>query len=268
MLYIYDLTIDAPNEKSATWYKNFHDAFCMCQLVNNGIFSLLDLFEADTGVGADILIREIMLGMNSRVNDINNIHEFLGEDISDFNKNVQLDIERIIGLTVSGSWSESLKGFLNIWEFIFIFCLFEGAARNLVSRKTLMRKVVPSIFEKYPDQVRMLDLEFCFTEDLYFRAWNVFVSLRNIYSHSHGVMDAKSRSDLVKRITEFRSAYENSFNESQSENSLILEAMSPGSDDLFDEDKIQNGKFYFIEDKELNIFKSLFTKLLWAVSQN
>ena len=188
--------------------------------------------------------------------------------MDDFNKNVQLDIERIIGLTVSGSWSESLKGFLNIWEFIFIFCLFEGAARNLVSRKTLMRKVVPSIFEKYPDQVRMLDLEFCFTEDVYFRSWNVFVSLRNIYSHSHGVMDAKSRSDLVKRITEFRSAYENSFNESQSENSLILEAMSPGSDDLFDEDKIQNGKVYFIEDKELNIFKSLFTKLLWAVSQN
>ncbi|WP_417247415.1 hypothetical protein [Celeribacter sp.] len=140
MLYIYDVTIDAPNEKSATWYKNFHDAFCMCQLVNSGIFSLLDLFEADTRVGADILIREIMLGMNSRINDINNVHNVLGLDVSDFKKNVDIDIERIIGLSVSNSWSDSFKGFLNIWEFTFIFCLFEGAARNLVAKEYIDEK--------------------------------------------------------------------------------------------------------------------------------
>ncbi|WP_417247414.1 hypothetical protein [Celeribacter sp.] len=131
-----------------------------------------------------------------------------------------------------------------------------------------MRKIIPSIFERYPDQVRELDLEFCFTKDLYFSAWHTFVSLRNIYSHSHGVIDEDDRLDLLDRISEFRSGYENSFINSESENSLILESMSPNSDDLFDEDKIKTGKFYFIEDKELNIFKSLITKLLWVVSQS
>lgn len=87
--------------------------------------------------------------------------------------------------------------------------------------------------------------------DIY-NVWRLYTEFRNIYAHSNGLITTqKVKSNLGGKIEEAKKALYNFFPED-----LIATSISD-IDSLFKNHRIEVNKFYFLTDKELNIFRNL-----------
>lgn len=307
MLNNFEPTIDAPDNDSPSWYKNYHNSFYLCQLVNNLLLSYMKSFlemhekseiifhqrerlidkgiltvhescgevfesvdsERVYSIGVESFLEELIENFKKGADETNHMLLCFGVSAGDyFDKDVSVNLNELLDSVVTDEWYQVVKGFLNVWEFMFLFSLIESSLKVRVSSDSVYTsELINELDTKYPDLLSKLDSEHNISKGFSLSTWSLFTSLRNVYSHTHGVISAKNKRRLTKEVKGFRKSYNDSFHSPDEPSDLILSILMNESGELFNGKSIKEGKFYLIGDTELNIFRNFSSKLMHQLSK-
>lgn len=307
MLHNFEPTIDAPDSDSPSWYKNYHNSFYLCQLVNNLLLSYMKSFlemhekaeiilhqreklidkgiltvsesygetseyvdsERVYSIGVESFLEELIDNFKKSADKTNAMLMCMGVSAGDyFDKDVSIDLNELLDSVVTDEWYQVVKGFLNVWEFMFLFSLIESSLKNcIVSDSVYTSELINELSDKYPNLLIKLESEHHISADFSRDTWSLFTSLRNVYSHTHGVISARNKKRLTKEVKAFRKSYNNSFHSPEEPSDLILSSLMNESGELFNGNSIKEGKFYLIGDTELNIFRNFSSKIMHQLSR-
>lgn len=296
-------TLEKPNKNSPSWYSTYHSSFYMSQLVNNALLSYVDSFiklyenEMISTYREDLLEKGIIKKKSHGFFEIdkNRLYsieveacladvarsfqlsaKILRDNFSDMGISIgnylerpaEIDIHEIAKTTDDKCWYDILKGFLNLWEFMFLFSITESTLKNLADKNTPAAQLATNIIFKYPNVGARIKKHHRISEELCSSMWKVFTSLRNIYAHTHGVISDKDQNHkcLKNRVRKFRAHYNEDFHQIKEPNDIIIDELMPKANNLFKEEEMRAGKFYFIPDIELNIFRNLVSELMTSLS--
>ena len=306
MIHIYDPTINACDDKSPQWYKNYHSSFYLCQLVNRLLLSYMDSFihfhekaelianqkeqliakgilsvdetfeesltyvdnEKLYSVAVEIFLQELILNFKNKANEINRNLMCMGLSAGDyFDKEVALDLNDLLDSVVTDEWYKVVKGFLNVWEFMFLFSLIESSLKtHIVTNEEKTSELLNQVFKQYPSLLVSLEDNYQISSKFAKDAWSLYTTLRNVYSHTHGVISDRHKNKLAIGVRAFRKSYNNSFH-NLDKSDLIMSSLMNESGELFNATEIKVGKFYLIGDSELNIFRNLTSKMMYELSK-
>jgi len=297
-------TLEKPNRKSPSWYITYHSSFYMSQLVNNALLSYVESFiglheEEMIDKYREKLLKEGILKNTSQnnfeidksrlysieveacLNDVarsfqlsaNNLQDHfscMGINIGNYlERPSEIDIYEIAKTTDNKCWYDILKGFLNLWEFMFLFSITESTLKNFSDKKTGTAYLVNNVMSKHPGIGIGMKNNHRISEDLCSSMWKAFTSIRNIYAHTHGIISGKDRNSetLTNRILAFREHYNEAFHNIKEPSDMIIDTFMPEASNLFKEEEMKTGKFYFIPDIELNIFRNFVSELITLLSK-
>lgn len=307
MLHNFEPTINAPDSDSPSWYKNYHNSFYLCQLVNNLLLSymksFLEVYEkaeiifhqreklidkgiltinesyGDTfesidservySIAVESFLEELVENFKKGADKTNHTLMCMGVSAGDyFDKDVSIDLNELLDSVVTDEWYQVVKGFLNVWEFMFLFSLIESSLKSLVASDSIYTSELINVLNnKYPDLLPKLESEHHISADFSRATWSTFTSLRNVYSHTHGVISSENKKRLTKEVKAFRKSYNDSFHNPDTSSDLIISSLMNESGDLFNGNSIKEGKFYLIGDTELNIFRNFSSKIMHQLSK-
>lgn len=301
MLHMFSPTIEAFHKNSPEWYKQFHSSFYLSQLINNLLLSYLtsfierNQFKNPTPEEKDELIRigaikehtlltgekvyskneeifysvDIKIGLQELIDSFKNkrkeiTHNLMcaGIKIDDkyINKNVDIDFNDLLEKAGEDNWYMTVKGFLNTWEFLFIFSITESALKNKLGLNLHAKKLIPVAFEKHPNIEEKINEKLELSTSLSTKLWELFVEIRNLYSHTHGILKSDDRKKLVRFVNEFKEQYDQCFADQ------LFFMLYKNSDELFQEERFRENKFFFLRDDELNLFRNFITELMYLLS--
>lgn len=282
MIAAYMLNMSPPNENSPNWYKNFHNIFWFSQLTNVLFLSYMQTYvetdETLKRISPDKSVSDYLDYIIKKFSNNNkNIEEtlpYLGVSC-DLPKEVDIKLEDLKKLCGSDSWYDIMRGFLNIWDFLFLFSAFESAMKQALDCERLKgAHIIQTIRKKIgpiTSGTHMEQIENCL--------WPFFCDVRNLYSHSHGIVNP---SDLEKLKESIENAHEFTENpaagmkkqfEEMDENEKLycLSRLTENTffkEDTFDSARILEGNFFFISDQELNIFRNIISDICSGINNN
>lgn len=287
MFQTYAPTLQKPSKESSSWYKNFHNIFYLSQLSNLTILTYVDsLIERDKGdmvkefedelLKKEIIrinkennaysitkesefksihisdtingiIKEVILGNDERIQVL---FRAMGLEVADY-KDIEIDLDELINKTTAKNWYEVIRGFLNTWEFLFLYSTVESTFKEILDKTGVVREeeLINIIFEEFPTLEGEIGAERKYISDL----WSFYTEFRNIYSHSHGLISNLSKSNIGGKLDKAKQALDRIYPDSVS---LI------DTGQIFKNHLIVVGKFHFMKDNELNIFRNLITSLM------
>ena len=177
-------------------------------------------------------------------------------------KNVSINLKEISKSAGNKNWFEIVKGFLNTWEFLFLFSITESTLKNLLKNEDIYtRELIREINKKYPVVYTKLEENHNIKSTLAIEIWNIFVSVRNIYSHTHGMISEDNKKDIARRSKKFKKAYK------EYTEDFLFASIFKDVDDFFLERDIKVGTFYFLADHELNVFRNFVSEYLFILSK-
>lgn len=285
----YAPTLQKPSKDSSSWYKNFHNIFYLSQLSNLTLLTYVDSFiELDKAdmvkefeddlinkkiiridkennaysiikesefksihIGGTLngIIREVILGNDERTQVL---LRAMGLEIADYSdKDIEIDLDKLIDKTTAKNWYEVIRGFLNTWEFLFLYSTVESTFKEILDKKGVVREeeLLNLIYQEFPALEDEMGAEKKYISDL----WSFYTELRNIYSHSHGLISKLSKSNIGGKLEKAKQALDK----------IHLDSISLiDTDQIFKKHLIVVGKFHFMKDNELNIFRNLITSLM------
>ncbi len=118
-----------------------------------------------------------------------------------FDKNVKINLKELSDSLVIQDWFSIVKGFLNVWEFMFLFSIVESALKEVIGKDfTFTSKMIEDLDKKYPNVLNLMNdvhnVTHCLSKD----SWALYTTLRNIYSHTHGIISFKNKKGLQERF--------------------------------------------------------------------
>ena len=291
--------IEAPSEDSPDWYKRYHNSFYVSQLANNLLVSYMrtvielhnipnilqgdkdwleqegfirkseampDRFVPDETVlksfAVKSFLRDIAIQFEKRPEMVDHLNACMGFRLDGFfPENTEIDIDDLEKSFVTKNWHKIISGFLNIWEFTFLFSLTETALKEVIcdgdeQNHSLLKRLdkkCPSVFPRFGEETG-------FTKKFSVSAWQVYNKLRNTYAHTYGVFSEDKIIDFERAVKKLRRKYTELC-------SLSLSSLMPEPEELFNRADIQIGKFYLLGDYELNLFKWFSSQLLHVTSE-
>ncbi|ACX87533.1 hypothetical protein H0255_03595 [Pectobacterium versatile] len=310
MIHVYEPSIDAPTEQSPNWYRNYHNLFNICHLTNvlllSYMNSFIESFEFDriihenkesvikngklseeefsgkknTTVDHDHIfnlavksfLQEIVEHNANQANEIKENYRDMGINVGDyFKKNVNINLDELLKSLPTNNWYLVVKGFLNVWEFMFLFSAIESNLKEILKSHGIQENIyttqlIEKISDKYPNILSLMSNVHHFSKEISFDVWGIFTEIRNIYAHTHGMLNDENIHKFNKRIKRFRQSYHSSFKEIKSSSDFILSSYVDDADELFDKETLISGRFYLIPDKELNIFRNFSSKFMTLLS--
>lgn len=307
MIHIYDPTISAPNNDSPQWYKNYHNSFYLCQLVNRLLLSYMDSFieihekfdilsserkklidegiliidessEEDLqyvddtklySIAVESFLEELVLNFKQKTNEINTNLMCMGISAGDyFDKEISINLNELLDSIVINDWYKVVKGFLNVWEFMFLFSLVESSLKTYISNNIeKASELLNEVSRQHPELLLALDENCQISSEFLRDAWSLYTTLRNVYSHTHGVISDRHKKRLTREIQAFRISYNKSFHSPSDASGFIISELMNKSCELFSDSNIIVGKFYLIDDSELNIFRNFTSKMMYELSK-
>ena len=199
--------------------------------------------------------------LNQAISDrfklINSYLIFGGVELNEsFNKKVSIDFNELLKTTNGKNWYQVIQGFLNIWEFLFLFSSVEYTLKDLLS-SNVTDNLFSLLLETYKD-INFHNIGFL-PNSGYEELWKLYVDVRNLFVHTHGVLSSKSRDKILSRAFTVRKN--------------IKETIHCMDLDLFDEERffpkndfIEN-KFYLLKDVELNLFRNFIITLMETLDE-
>lgn len=301
MLHMFAPAIEKFTSTSPEWYKQYHSSFYLSQLINNLLLSYVTSFidtnqlQSPTQEELDELVKmgalkehivsgrkkyskhptlfysvDVKIGLNELLNEFKGKREYIKNTLlctgigisNDFiNRQIDVDLDDLLQKAGESDWFTTIKGFLNVWEFLFIFSITESALKSQVgSNKTSTKELIPAAMEKFPKIAEQLLDRMGITPETATSLWSVFVEIRHLYSHTHGILKESDRKKLIKATELFLSNYENTLREY-----FPISFLQP--EDIFNQDRMNDGKFYFLLDEELNIFRNFITEFMHLLSK-
>jgi hypothetical protein len=151
--------------------------------------------------------------------------------------------------TNAKNWYGVVKGFLNIWEFLFLYSIIETTIKKLLNFTGQVQEenLLKLIFEQHPTLITKLENELSLTSEEINNLWILYTGFRNIYSHSHGIITQYAKSSLGGKLQKFRDS--SSF---RGINHILVDV-----EKLFQNNNLVKDKFYLLQDTELNLFRNL-----------
>lgn len=306
MIHSYAPTLEAPGKNSPPWYRSYHSSYYMSQLVNNLLLSYMKTFvkihadglivvnraellkrgaikevgESDSQVQLDfeklcafdieLFLEEILGELEGKARHHNQMLTCMGVSTNAYlERNVQVDVGLISKSAGASNWFEIVKGFLNVWEFLFLYSITESTLKSVLARGDPPAfTLIDDLNERYPGISDNLEMKHGISRLLSSEIWKIFTSIRNVYAHAHGMLSKKDWGKLQKKATSFRDAYSRSFFDRQDPSSLILETIMPRAADLFSKSRMHVDKFFFLTDEELNIFRNFAAEYVFLLSEN
>lgn len=298
MIHAFIPTLRKPTDSSSTWYRNFHNSFYVSQLVNNVLLSYMDSFIEVVKL-EEILIKNrqdlIQAGELSydELNDITyldrakvynyDVEECLKELVSNFRRTAKQHhnmlycmgvnaggyMDREIDISLSelknsidaDDWYKVVKGFLNVWEFLFLFSITESTLKTIVGDvKYNTSDLIGKVLKSNVSLVSEMSNEHNMNKKFMLKLWDLYTSLRNVYSHTHGVISIENKQSLIVKGSEFKNEFEKAFHRD-----IMLSSLVVDTKDIFDFENLSISKFYLIPDSELNIFRNFVSELMSAL---
>ncbi|HEN5280090.1 TPA: hypothetical protein U6L17_004873 [Klebsiella pneumoniae] len=310
MIHVYEPSIEAPTDKSPDWYKNYHNIFNICHLTNvlllSYMKSYIQRFEYDVfleenkeflikegkliekdffgkvvtvvneedvfNLAVKSFLEEIIQNNVLRAGEIKNHYSVMGVNVGEyFQKNVNVNLDELLKSLPTDNWYLVVTGFLNVWEFMFLFSTIESNLKEILDSRggqgrLYTNELIQKIGDEYPDVLESMREVHHFSKDVSLDIWILYTEIRNIYAHTHGILNDKNIRDLKKKIKYFRRSYRKSFKEINSVSDLIFSDLVNEADELFESSTLINGKFYLIPDNELNIFRNFTSKFMTLLS--
>lgn len=310
MIHVYEPSIEAPTDKSPDWYKNYHNIFNICHLTNvlllSYMKSYIQRFEYDVfleenkeflikegkliekdflgkvvtvvndedvfNLAVKSFLEEIIQNNVIRAGEIKNHYSVMGVNVGEyFQKNVNVNLSELLKSLPTDNWYLVVTGFLNVWEFMFLFSTIESNLKEILNSRGVQgrlytNELIQKIGDEYPDVLESMREVHHFSKDVSLDIWILYTEIRNIYAHTHGILNDKNIRDLKKKIKYFRRSYRKSFKEINSVSDLIFSDLVNEADELFESSTLISGKFYLIPDNELNIFRNFTSKFMTLLS--
>ena len=310
MIHVYEPSIEAPTDKSPDWYKNYHNIFNICYLTNvlllSYMKSYIQRFEYDVfleenkeflikegkliekdflgkvvtvvndedvfNLAVKSFLEEIIQNNVLRAGEIKNHYSVMGVNVGEyFQKNVNVNLNELLKSLPTDNWYLVVTGFLNVWEFMFLFSTIESNLKEILNSRGVQgrlytNELIQKIGDEYPDVLESMREVHHFSKDVSLDIWILYTEIRNIYAHTHGILNDKNIRDLKKKIKYIRRSYRKSFKEINSVSDLIFSDLVNEADELFESSTLISGKFYLIPDNELNIFRNFTSKFMTLLS--
>lgn len=274
--------IGSLGEDAPVWYREFHSQFYISQLVNHALLSYMDTgIYRMTGIAPEQNKFEAHLDVVQCINEL--IHNFSLRQIEQkemlycmgaelvgdglINRDMDINLDDLSSSLVEGNWHNIVKGYLNVWEFQFLFSISESTLKNVLGRKTeherrKSKEIIKYFDTEFPDLFDFIEDNSNIDFDYASSVWAFYNKIRNLYSHSHGFFRVENDGDIVKSIAKFRDAFDK-FNRKD----LLLNVISLSGEDLFDKSGFQEGKFYLIGDNELNVFRNFIAEFVSSLAK-
>jgi len=189
-------------------------------------------------------------------------------------ENIEIEIDKLKDLSSELRWGEIIKGFLNLWEFLFLFSSFESALKSALACPRLRgAELIQTIRGRLGEVCSMTPIE-----QIENSLWPYYSEVRNIFAHSHGIVTAKDLDPLKKKIDLAREFAEepsaglnedaNDFDDKYGDYLISRVIQMPIFDDeTFNKSNAVESKFYFLKDQELNIFRNIITDIIAGVEE-
>ncbi|MBU2718463.1 hypothetical protein HF563_03480 [Acidithiobacillus ferridurans] len=308
MFHSYVPTLEAPDDKSPEWYRSYHSLFYMSQLVNSVLLSYMqtyiDVFqkqeiinqkydelvksgiiakpivggeeviiindeEAIYSIDIEMFLTEIVESFRAKTSEMSHMLLCAGVKMNGYlERSVNVDLNDLLTRTDASGWFEVVKGFLNIWEFLFLFAVTESTLKGVLKKpgvRTL--DLLSELNKQFPSLSCQLLIEHRITPGMIKNIWSTFSSVRNLYAHTHGILAARDKIKILAEAARFREEYDKSFHVPNDSSSLLLDLLMPHSDSFFSEERLVEGKFYLLRDPELNIFRNFISECLYELSK-
>ena len=298
MLTAYIPILKAPSDKSSAWYKDFHNIFYLSQLTGvlllSYLESFIEYFSKDKLIKEkkDYLLKHKIISYSDENNivSINKEDEFKSLVIEDFlniiieehfkkhfekmatystaigikpnddlNKNINIDLEELLKTTNAKNWYAVIKGFLNIWEFLFLYSISETTFKKIlnITGKTREEDLINNIINNFPLLKSILVDKIPISLDAINYLWILYTEFRNIYSHSHGIITHTAKSNIGGKLQNFRKSF----------NLDTLEECWIDIDKIFKNNLLKKDKFYLLQDIELNIFRNFIIAFMESLDE-
>lgn len=182
-------------------------------------------------------------------------------------RNVEVDF-RTIAQSMGGTenWSTIVKGFLNICEFMFIFSITENALKD-VTGTVKASDLVKVTSNRHPEIYSHLQSSLI-SKKLAVAIWDLYYAIRNIYAHSHGVISPKDKEFIREKSNAFVEIYNNEIHSADAVTGLINNAISGDVfENILDDENIKIGRFFFLGDNELNVFRNFAAEFMNSLSK-
>lgn len=192
-------------------------------------------------------------------NKNSNIVAFFGLGMDDrLNEDISINLLDLLKTTNTQNWYEAIKCFMNIWEFLFLYSTTENTLKQIlkIEGDIKIKKLLEKLHSTYKDLDKMLADNGYLTKKGNSNLFTLYTELRNVYSHSHGMITKRAKGNLNSKIDNFKK----SLDEMDIINKLFVDAV-----DIFRKDRLQVNKFYLLQDQELNVFRNFITTLFEAL---
>ncbi|MFM0323889.1 hypothetical protein [Caballeronia glebae] len=272
MLNIFNPTIDAPTDASPAWYVTFHDAYCLSQITNAVLVGALDSLahvsqpEVSDGrvrarrhpsAGIDFAVSTIIAKLHHMPETLKTLAMGMMLDPGDsFARNIKIDGPRLLQTTGVENWRAATNGFLNIWEFLFLYSQVEGTLKAILrAPDDGADGLVNAAFKRDADLADRLSKRDHVDRNYCARLWKLFTAVRHLCAHAHGLLTLRTIGDLKELAVPFRKSVDTYFERMSQEDLLTAHVMRIDPQDLFREERLVEGKFYLLDNLELNVFR-------------
>ncbi len=283
MISAYSPVLKKSTSNSPDWYKHFHSVFYISQLTNQVLLSYLESKIEDDKedmirvLGDELLDKKIIrkdsdsgMVIISKPETLKSMHiedtiDQIVENVFENNekmiemyllcmglqledntkKDIDIDRNTLLKSTTSKNWFDLIKGLLNVWEFIFLYGAIESAFKDILSKQGQVREesLLGNVFEKFENLANNIGYEKSDIEKI----WFFYTELRNIYVHNHGFINNRIKSNLGGKLEGLKSAIYSIHKET-----ILITDL----EDILNKNLVENSKFYFMRDVELNIFRN------------
>ncbi len=298
MITSYLPTLNKPSHNSADWYIRFHQMYYLSQLTGLTLLSYMESFieinskDLIIVIKREELLKKKIIKQHGERIFISKKEEFKSIDVEDFlseiiqtrfknrfnemqdymmlggtvpdkslDRDVDIDINKLLKTTNSKSWYGIIKGFLNTWEFLFLYSVIETNLKLILNKKGVIREedLITELVREHEDLKIKLEDGLLASLSAINDIWSLYTELRNIYAHSHGFITTQDvKNNISGKIDKFRKALDsiNSF-----------EFLLFDSKNLFKANVLQKDKFYLMQDEELNIFRNIAVFLMESLDE-
>lgn len=184
--------------------------------------------------------------ISKRFDDLNSFIMPFGTKLNDdLNKEISINFNEIKETTNAKNWYQVITGFLNIWEFLFLFSTTEHTLKTLLSYQR-SDDLFLKLLESYP-ALNFKEKGFI-SNDGYKVLWQLYNEVRNLYSHTHGILVRKLKDKINSKTHELKVFFNDDMH--------IMDSSFLSEEKVFNNNNLIENKFYLLNDEELNLFRN------------
>ena len=267
----YNLQLRKPKEDSPVWYREFHNKFYLFTLSNLLLLSYIKSYcyyqeispEDEEKIALDIekFLQELIEEIKVQDKKHKAYLISMGFEAECEEKLVDINLPDILSLTNKKNWYEVIKGLLNSWEFLCLYAITETMLKEILSTEGKIKEedLVHKVFEKFPALEKTLQKKSTYySRDFCEDIWKFYSRLRDIYAHSFGFITSLAKSNILGGL---RENFLKSWRELKEKDTLVYILIEEYIDKSFHKSSIDDGKFFFLSDYELNIFRNFIINL-------